>query len=30
MNMFINLGYYAVYFNGNLSDSGYMNNDKKS
>jgi len=29
MSMFINLGCYAVYFNGNLSDSGYMNDDKK-
>lgn len=29
MSMFINLGYYAVYFNGNLSDCRYMNDDKK-
>lgn len=29
MSMFINFGYCAVYFNGNLSDSRYMNDDKK-
>lgn len=30
MSMFINLGYYAVYFNGSLSDGRYMNDDEKS
>lgn len=29
MSMFINLGYCAVYFNGNLSDGRYRNDDKK-
>ncbi len=29
MSMFINLGHQTVYFNGNLSDSRYMNDDKK-